>query len=51
MDNFEWAEGYSKRFGIIHVDFSTLKRTIKNSGKTYAAIIAANRLESTTGVK
>ncbi len=51
MDNFEWAEGYSKRFGIIHVDFTTLKRTIKNSGKTYAAIIAANRLESTTGVK
>ena len=51
MDNFEWAEGYSKRFGIIHVDFTTLKRTIKNSGKTYAAIIAANRLEANSGVK
>lgn len=51
MDNFEWAEGYSKRFGIIHVDFKTLKRTIKNSGKTYAAIIAANMLKSNTGVK
>ena len=51
MDNFEWAEGYSKRFGIIHVDFTTLKRTIKNSGKTYAAIITANRLEANRGVK
>ena len=51
MDNFEWAEGYSKRFGIIHVDFTTLKRTIKNSGKTYAAIIAANRLDANLGVK
>jgi beta-glucosidase len=51
MDNFEWAEGYSKRFGIIHVDFTTLKRTIKNSGKTYAGIIAANRLEANSGVK
>jgi beta-glucosidase len=51
MDNFEWAEGYSKRFGIIHVDFTTLKRTIKNSGKTYAAIIAANRLDANSGVK
>jgi beta-glucosidase len=51
MDNFEWAEGYSKRFGIIHVDFTTLKRTIKNSGKTYAGIIAANRLDANSGVK
>ena len=51
MDNFEWAEGYSKRFGIIHVDFTTLKRTIKNSGKTYAGIITANRLEANSGVK
>jgi beta-glucosidase len=51
MDNFEWAEGYSKRFGIIHVDFNTLKRTIKNSGKTYAAIIAANALNTPEGVR
>jgi beta-glucosidase len=51
MDNFEWAEGYSKRFGIIHVDFTTLKRTIKNSGKTYAGIIATNRLQANSGVK
>ena len=43
MDNFEWAEGYNKRFGLVHVDFKTLKRTIKNSGKAYSQIIAASR--------
>jgi beta-glucosidase len=40
MDNFEWAEGYAKRFGIIHVDFETQKRTLKNSAKAYSAIIS-----------
>jgi len=42
MDNFEWAEGYDKRFGIIHVDFDTLVRTPKQSARIYATIIESN---------
>jgi beta-glucosidase len=42
MDNFEWALGYEKRFGIVHVDFDTQKRTIKDSGYWYSDVIAAN---------
>jgi len=38
MDNFEWAEGYTPRFGIVHVDYTTQKRTIKLSGRIYAEI-------------
>ncbi len=44
MDNFEWAWGYAKRFGIIHVDYDTLERTVKDSGRWYRAVIAANAL-------
>ena len=40
LDNFEWAYGYEKRFGIVHVDYDTLKRTVKDSGREYARIIA-----------
>jgi beta-glucosidase len=43
MDNFEWAEGYSKRFGIIYVDFATQQRTVKTSGHWYARFIASQR--------
>lgn len=42
MDNFEWAEGYSKRFGLVHVDYQTLKRTIKDSGHWYRSVIESN---------
>lgn len=42
MDNFEWAHGNSKRFGLIRVDYKTLERTIKSSGKWYAQVIKEN---------
>jgi beta-glucosidase len=44
LDNFEWSLGYSKRFGIVHVDFATQKRTLKSSAKRYAAVIASQGL-------
>ena len=44
MDNFEWAFGFSKRFGIVHVDFATLQRTLKDSAHWYRDVIAANGL-------
>ncbi len=43
MDNFEWAEGYNKRFGIVYVDFATQERIIKTSGQWYARFIASQR--------
>ena len=44
MDNFEWAEGYAKRFGIIHVDYATQKRTFKDSAYWYSHVIGANEI-------
>lgn len=44
LDNFEWAEGYAKRFGIIHVDYQTQERTPKLSAKTYKEIIKSNSI-------
>jgi beta-glucosidase len=44
LDNFEWADGYSKRFGIHYVDFKTLKRTPKLSAEWYKDVIAHNAL-------
>ena len=45
LDNFEWAEGYSKRFGIVHVDYPTQRRTPKMSARWYADVIRRNGLE------
>jgi beta-glucosidase len=42
LDNFEWGDGYSKRFGITYVDFKTQKRTPKLSSKFYANVITKN---------
>jgi len=42
LDNFEWSLGYSKRFGIVHVDFETQTRTLKDSAVFYAEVIASN---------
>ena len=39
MDNFEWAFGYEKRFGIVYIDYLTQKRTVKKSGRWYSEVI------------
>ncbi|MES4792506.1 MAG: beta-glucosidase [Chloroflexota bacterium] len=46
MDNFEWAFGYSKRFGIVYTDYGTLARIPKRSAEMYAEIIRRNGLEA-----
>jgi beta-glucosidase len=42
LDNFEWAEGYRPRFGLVHVDYATQKRTIKDSALWYRDVIATH---------
>jgi beta-glucosidase len=44
MDNFEWAEGYSKRFGIVYTDFLTQRRIPKLSARWYSEVIRQNRV-------
>ena len=44
LDNFEWAEGYAMRFGLVFVDFGTQKRILKRSGELYGRIVRANEL-------
>jgi beta-glucosidase len=46
MDNFEWANGQTERYGLIYVDYRNQKRTIKDSGYWYGKVAASNRLEA-----
>lgn len=46
LDNFEWAEGYKMRFGLVHVDYETQVRTIKKSGHWYAEVAGAQTARS-----
>lgn len=51
MDNFEWAYGYSKRFGIVYVDYKTQNRIVKDSGIYYSNIINSGELSAEGGNK
>jgi beta-glucosidase len=42
LDNFEWGHGFTKRFGLVHVDYATQRRTLKDSAQYYRAVVAAN---------
>ncbi|HEV2459547.1 MAG TPA: GH1 family beta-glucosidase [Ktedonobacterales bacterium] len=45
MDNFEWAEGYSQRFGIVYVDYPSQRRIVKDSGRWYADLCAVHQTQ------
>lgn len=45
MDNFEWAYGYGKRFGIVHVDYETQVRTPRSSARWYAGLARSGKLD------
>ena len=47
MDNFEWAEGYTQRFGLVHVDHATQRRTVKASGRWFRELLAGPRRRPT----
>jgi len=49
MDNFEWAEGYKKRFGLVHVDYTTQRRTLKTSGRAYRDFLLRRARSSSHG--
>jgi beta-glucosidase len=46
LDNFEWAEGYAQRFGIVHVDFATQRRVPKDSARWLAGVVRSNTLDA-----
>jgi beta-glucosidase len=43
LDNYEWARGYAQRFGLVHVDYATQRRTLKDSARVYADILRRHR--------
>ncbi|WP_395408564.1 family 1 glycosylhydrolase [Pseudoduganella sp. UC29_106] len=45
VDNFEWAEGYLRRFGLVHIDYKTQERRLKESGKWYRAFLKSENQE------
>jgi beta-glucosidase len=49
LDNFEWAEGYSQRFGIFHVDFPSQRRIVKKSGEWYRGLIGSQERAAAVG--
>jgi beta-glucosidase len=50
LDNFEWASGYAKRFGLVHVDYATQQRTLKNSARHYQSFLAQVRAHRAAGL-
>jgi beta-glucosidase len=48
LDNFEWAEGYGKRFGLVYVVYRTQRRIVKDSGRWFSGVVAAGGVPATT---
>ena len=46
MDNFEWALGYERRFGVVYVDFATQQRTLKDSAQYLATVARENAIDA-----
>ena len=44
-DNWEWCAGFESRFGLVHVDFDTQKRTVKDSGRWYAGVAGSGEMD------
>jgi beta-glucosidase len=50
LDNFEWIYGYSRRFGLVYVDFKTKQRTLKDSARWYRDVIRANGVAAKSAI-